>query len=430
MVFKRKIYLDKLVKSKGNKRVKVVTGIRRVGKSYLLNKLFYDYLVSVDKIKPEQIIKISLDNLSMVKYRNPIYLNEYINERLKSTDINYVFIDEIQLVERIKNPYLKEDHIGFYEVLNELLNKDNVDVYVTGSNSKMLSQDVLTEFRGRGEQIHVMPLSIFEIMDGNGLSFGETYTLYQTYGGLPHVYTLTSNEEKEMYLKTLFSETYLIDIIERNKIRLTDNLDRLTKVVASSSGSFTNPTKIANTFKSALNIKYDQIVIAKHLNYLKEAFIINEVVRYDVKGRKYIGANAKYYYTDIGVRNAVLNFRQYEPTHIMENIIFNQLLMLGYSVDVGVVEINEKVGDTFKRKQLEVDFVVNKGNFKYYIQSAYSLETKEKQKQEKEPLLKIDDSFKKIIVINDEFTAHYDENGIFLISLKQFLLDLEILNRY
>lgn len=430
MNFGRKIYLNKLINSKGNKRVKVITGIRRVGKSFLLNNLFYNYLINEEKVKPSQIIKISLEDLTMIKYRNPLHLSKYIKERLNPNDLNYVFIDEIQFVERIKNPYLEGDYVGFYEVLNELLNKENVDVYVTGSNSKMLTKDVLTEFRGRGEQIHVMPLSLNEIAENTNESFEKLYADYQNYGGLPYIFSLSTNTEKESYLKALVSETYLIDVIERNRIRNTDAIDKLTNVLASSIGSFTSPSKIEKTFRSELNLNYNRATIAKHLEYLEEAFIINEVNRYDVKGRKYIGANAKYYYTDIGVRNARLNFRQYEPTHIMENIIYNQLIMLGYSVDVGVVEVNEKAGNTHKRKQLEVDFVVNKGNLKYYIQSAYSMETKNKQQQEKKSLLNTGDSFKKIIVINDNLNAHYDEDGILLVGLKEFLLDLEILNRY
>ena len=430
MNFTRKYYIDKLINSRANRRVKVITGLRRVGKSYLLNNLFYDYLISDAGVDPRHIIKISLDDLSMVKYRNPLHLSRYLNERITSGEFYYVFIDEIQFVQRIKNPYLEKAYIGFYEVLNELLNKGNVDIYVTGSNSKMLSKDVLTEFRGRGEQIHVMPLSLFEISEQISEPFEKLYADYQTYGGLPYIFTLKSNTEKETYLKALMSETYLIDVIERNKIKKTNEIDKLTNVIASSIGSFTNPTKIEKTFKSELNIKYNKETIGKHLDYLKEAFIINEVSRFDVKGRKYIGANAKYYYTDVGVRNAQLNFRQYEPTHLMENIIYNHLLMFGYSVDVGIVEINERSGQGYKRKQLEVDFVVNKGNYKYYIQAAYSIETKAKRDQEKRSLLNIADSYKKIIIVNDNFNAHYDEHGFLLVSLKEFLLEKDILMRY
>ena len=429
MKFSRKFYLEKLKKGRNNKRIKVITGIRRVGKSFLLNNLFYEYLLS-EGTKPEQVIKMNLDSISNIKYRNPIYLSEYINSKLIKDSMNYVFIDEIQFVETIKNPYTENDYIGFYEVLNELLNMDNVDVYVTGSNSRMLSKDVLTEFRGRGEQINVMPLSIYELKETTNKSFEDIYIDYQIYGGLPYIFTFEDNEKKEEYLKSLFKETYLIDVIERNNLLSVDELNKLTSVLASSIGSFTNPSKIEKTFKSELNVNYNRKTIGEHISHLKDAFIVSEVNRFDIKGRKYIGANSKYYYTDIGIRNAVLNFRQYEPTHIMENIIYNQLIMLGFSVDVGIVEINEKANDKYLKKQLEVDFVVNKGNLKYYIQSAYMMESKEKQVQEKKSLLNIDDSFRKIIVVNDNFKAHYDENGILLISLKEFLLDLNILNKY
>jgi predicted AAA+ superfamily ATPase len=429
MLIKRDFYLNKLIKSKNNKRIKVITGIRRVGKSFLLNELYYSYLLE-NGVSPEQIIKIPLDNISNIKYRNPILLAEYINSKISDNLENYIFIDEIQFVETIKNPYIENNYIGFYEVLNEFLNKNNVDVYVTGSNSRMLSKDVLTEFRGRGDQIHVMPLSIYELKLFSDKSFESLYQDYQIYGGLPYALSLLEDIEKEKYLKDLFKETYLIDVIDRNKVRSVDKLDKLTNILASSIGSFTNISKIENTFKSELKVTYDKDTISNHISHLKDAFIISEANRFDIKGRKYIGANSKYYYTDIGVRNAILNFRQYEPTHIMENIIYNQLIMLGFSVDVGVVTINEKVNDKYIKKQLEVDFIVNKGNLKYYIQSAYLMETKEKSIQEKRSLLNIDDSFKKIIIVNDNIKAHYDENGILLISLKEFLLDLNILSKY
>lgn len=429
MVIKRDFYLDKLIKSKNNKKIKVITGIRRVGKSFLLNELFYNYLLD-NGVEPKQIIKIALDNISNIKYRNPIFLVEYINSKLIDGLENYIFIDEIQFVERIKNPYVENNYIGFYEVLNEFLNKNNVDVYVTGSNSRMLSKDVLTEFRGRGDQIHVMPLSIYELKLSLNKSFETLYQDYQFYGGLPYIFSIDEGVKKETHLKNLFKETYLIDVIDRNKIRNVDELSKLTNILASGIGSFTNTNKIENTFKSELKVTYDKSTISDHISHLKDAFIISEANRFDIKGRKYIGANSKFYYTDIGVRNAILNFRQHEPTHIMENIIYNQLIMLGFSVDVGVVTINEKVNDKYIKKQLEVDFVINKGNLKYYIQSAYQMETKEKSVQEKKSLLNIDDSFKKIIIINDNIKAHYDENGILLISLKEFLLDLNVLNKY
>lgn len=268
-----------------------------------------------------------------------------------------------------------------------------------------------------------MPLSLSEIQNAFDKPYEELYRDYQVYGGLPYIFSLSSGTQKEEYLKNLFNETYLIDVIERNNIRNTTDLEKLTAVLASSIGSFTNPSKIEKTFKSELNSSYSREAIANHLEYLKEAFIISEANRYDIKGRKYIGSNSKYYYTDIGLRNAKLNFRQYEPTHIMENIIYNHLNMLGYNIDVGIVEVNEKKGSSYQKKQLEVDFVVNKGDVKFYIQSAYRMESEEKKNQEKSSLQKINDSFKKIIVINDYFKPHYDENGFFLISLKDFLLE-------
>jgi len=428
MIIKRDYYLNQLIGKEENKRVKVVTGIKRVGKSYLLNKLFYNYLIE-SGVNENQIIVLRLDELSNIKYRNPIYLNEYLNSSLVSNKMNYIFIDEIQFVEKIRNPYIndKDSYISFYEVLNELLNKDNVDVYVTGSNSKMLSSDVLTEFRGRGDQIHLMPLSIYELSNFSNLSFDDLYNEYQTYGGLPYVWLIKNEEGKSEYLKKLFNETYLVDVIERNKLTNTNELDQLVNVLASSIGSLTNPTKIENTFKSELKSNYARSSIVKHIEYLKQSFIISEANRFDIKGRKYIGANSKYYFSDVGIRNAKLNFRQQEPTHLMENIIYNQLIMLGYNVDVGVVEINEKVGDAYKRKQLEIDFVISKGDLKLYIQSAYKMDDSLKQKQEKRAFLGIDDSFKKIVIVKDNFKPWYDDNGILILSLKDFLLSLDIL---
>lgn len=429
MPINRDFYLNKLIRSKGNKRIKVITGIRRSGKSFLLSNLYYNYLIK-QGVEEKQIIQLKLDDIDYMKYRNPIHLNEYIKEKLVKDKMNYVFIDEIQFVEKIENPYLKNNFIGFYDVLNGLLGIENVDVYVTGSNSKMLSSDVLTEFRGRGDQIHIFPLSFKELYDYKNVSFKELYNQYQTYGGLPYVSLLENNEQKSNYLINLFNETYLIDVIEKNNIINTGELSTLILMLASSIGSLTNPTKIQNTFNSELKITYNYKTITKHINYLIEAFILKEAKRYDIKGRKYIGANSKYYFSDIGLRNALLNYRQQEHAHIMENIIYNQLLMLGFNVDVGIVEVYEKQENKYIKKQLEVNFIINKGNLKYYIQSAYHMETKEKQVQEKRSLLNINDSFKKIIIINDNFKAHYDNNGFLLISLEEFLLDYDILTKY
>lgn len=428
MLINRDFYLNKLIRSKGNKRIKVITGIRRSGKSFLLSNLYYNYLIK-QGVEEKQIIQVKLDDVDYMKYRNPIHLNDYLKDKLVKDKMNYIFIDEIQFVEKIENPYLKNNFIGFYDVLNGLLGINNVDVYVTGSNSKMLSSDVLTEFRGRGDQIHIFPLSFKEIYDYKNLSFKELYNEYETYGGLPYVWLLEKDEEKSNYLINLFKETYLIDVIEKNNIINTAELNTLILILASSIGSLTNPTKIQNTFDSELKITYNYKTITNHLKYLIEAFIIKEARRYDIKGRKYIGANSKYYFSDIGLRNALLNYREQSPSHIMENIIYNQLLMLGFNVDVGIVEVYEKKENKYIKKQLEVDFIINKGNLKFYIQSVYRMETKEKQVQEKRSLLNINDSFKKIIIINDSFKAHYDNNGIFLISLEEFLLDLDILNK-
>lgn len=428
MIIKRDYYLNELIKKLHNKRIKVITGLRRVGKSFLLKTLFYNYLIK-EGVKKEQIHIVNLDELSMIKYRNPFFLMEYLNERLLKNKMNYIFIDEIQFVERIKNPYLNDSYVGFYEVLNELLNKENVDIYVTGSNSKMLSSDILTEFRGKGDNIHIMPLSIKELFQYYDKDFNNLYKDYQVYGGLPYLVNLSSDEEKIKYLKDLVNETYLKDIIERNNIVKTEEITILTSVLASTIGSYTNRSKLSNTFKSNLGTIYGKETIKSHIEHLNEAFLISEVSRYDIKGRKYIGANSKFYFSDIGIRNAILNFRQLEPTHLMENIIYNHLIMHKYNVDVGIVEVNAKENGKYIKKQLEVDFIISKGNVKIYIQSAYNIDSLTKIKQEKKSLINIDDSFKKIIIVRDNFKPWYDDNGILMLSLKDFLLDVEIINR-
>lgn len=430
MIINRDYYLNKLIKKKENRKIKIITGIRRVGKSYLLNNLYYKYLIENSVFK-EQIIFINLDEASNIKYRNPLYLMEYLNSKINKNVMNYIFIDEIKFVEKIKNPYLdtKNSYVGFYEVLNELLNMEYVDVYVTGSNSKMLSSDVLTEFRGRGDQIHVMPLSFKEFYDFKGGSFEESYDEYQTFGGLPYVLLLDEKEEKIEYLKSLFKETYLKDIIERHNIINVLEINELINILASSIGSFTNPNKIENTFKSLLKLTYNSQTITNHIFFLKDAFLINDALKFDIKGRKYISANIKYYFTDIGIRNAKLEFRQQEPTHLLENIIYNQLKLLGYNIDVGMIQINEKIEDTYKRKQLEVDFVINKGSNKMYIQSVYNMDESFKEKREKKSLLNISDYFKKVIIVRGDFPSWYDENGILILSLKEFLLNYDSLDK-
>lgn len=427
-MIERDTYLKTLIGKIDNGMVKILTGIRRSGKSYLLFNIFKTYLLE-NNIKAENIIEVVLDDDSYIALRNPINLGSYIREKINNNNEKYfVFIDEIQFVAKVKNPYLEGDYISFYEVLNGLLNKGNIDVYVTGSNSKMLSKDILTEFRGRGDQVHIYPLSFSEFYSYCGGDFLDSYDEYSLYGGLPKVALLKSDEDKAKYLKTLYSEVYLKDVIERNNIRKGDELSILTEVLASGIGSYTNSTNLSNTFKSELKVGYEPKSIASHIEYLKDSFLLEEAKRFDIKGRKYIGANSKYYFTDIGLRNAMLNFRQNEPTHIMENIIFNELIIMGYNVDVGIVELTTTENGKNKKVQLEVDFIANRGQEKIYIQSAYSLAGEEKQKQEKRSLFKINDSFRKIIIQKDSSKSYYDDNGIYIMSLKDFLTRKERVN--
>ncbi len=424
MEIKREQYLKKLVDRIGNGRIKVITGLRRAGKSYLLRKLFREHLLA-EGIPAECIIEIVLDDVDFAEYRYPLRLGNYIREHLTDSKQHYfVFIDEIQFVVKIKNPKVEGDFITFYDVLNGLLKYDNVDVYVTGSNSKMLSSDVLTEFRGRGDRIHVQPLSFSEYYGALGGDFDDAYGGYEVYGGLPGTALIADEEEKTLYLTSLFEELYIKDVVQRNGIRNEHGLRTLLDIVASAIGSFTNPAKISNSFKSKEQYSYDVSTITSHIAKLEESFLISEAKRYNIKGRRYIGANSKYYYTDIGLRNARLGFRQIEPTHIMENIIYNELCCRGLSVDVGIVEKNERnaEGNSVK-KQLEVDFVANRGSQRYYIQSAYDMTTPEKQIQEKNSLRIIDDSFKKIIVLRQSAKPWRDENGFVIMGLRQFLLD-------
>ncbi len=430
-MFARKQYLDQLINKRDNGRVKIITGLRRSGKSVLLFQLYKDYLLS-EGVKEGNIIALSLDTLEYVKYRNPIELDKYIREKIVD-DKNryYVFIDEIQFVSEIKNPYVDdpEAKITFIDVIMGLMKIANVDVYVTGSNSKMLSSDVLTQFRDRGDEIRVYPLSFaefYEIYEGDKRGAWQDY---YTYGGMPYLSKLSSHEEKGKYLKDLFERTYIRDVIERHKIKNNSEvLDVLLDVLASSIGSLTNPSKLANTFKSERQISIGSETIDKYIGYFEDAFLIKKVVRYDVKGRKYIGTPAKYYYCDMGLRNARLEFRQLEETHIMENILYNDLIRRGLNVDVGVVEYNTKDSKGKKiRKQLEVDFVVNRGNKRFYIQSALSIADPDKKEQEIASLKRIPDSFSKIVVVRDYLKPWQDDNGITYIGIEQFLLDEEIL---
>ena len=408
---KRTIYLNKLIQRKENNLIKIITGIRRCGKSYLLDPLFKNYLLSTG-IKEDHIIKIDLD-LRMNKYfLNPDYLDSYIRNQIKDEKMYYVLLDEIQKVE------------DFESVLNGFLHIKNVDVYVTGSNSKFLSSDIVTEFRGRGDEIRIYPLTFSEFLEAFTGSKEEAWNSYIMFGGLPLILDQKTDEQKRNYLISLFNTTYLKDIIERNNILRVDVLDTLVNLLSSSVGSLTNPKKIADTFTSH-GIKDVSInTINTYLSYLLDAFIIEKAERYDVKGKKYIKTPYKYYFSDIGLRNARINFRQMEENHIMENIIYNELLTRVYNVDVGVVLIRD--GDT--RKQLEVDFVCNQSDKRFYIQVALNLDTREKTLQEEKSLLNIQDNFKKIIVVKDNIKKWYTEEGILVIGLQEFLLDKNSLN--
>lgn len=428
-MIERKKYLNLLVDKKENGLVKVVTGIRRCGKSYLLFQIYYDYLLSVG-VSADHIITLALDDVENIQYRNPIELGKYIRNQITDKKMYYVLLDEIQNVATVKNPYVQggEDAVGFVDVLNSLLHKGNVDVYVTGSNSKMLSSDIATEFRGRGDEIRVNPLSFAEFYAAYEGDKRNAWKEYCTYGGMPYVLSLPSHEKKSRYLSDLFSRTYLSDVLERNKVNDPDILEDLLNVVSSSIGSLTNPTKLSNTFKSVKNRAISPRTIDYYLNYLIDAFLISRAYRFDIKGKKYIGTPLKYYFTDIGLRNARLNFRQTEENHIMENIIFNELLIRGFNVDVGVVEYNYKdATGKSKKTQLEVDFVASLADKRYYIQSALFVGTEEKRLQETNSLNRIDDSFKKIVVVKDNIVPWHDEKGILYVGIEQFLLDESVM---
>ncbi len=403
----RSTYLNKLINRKENGMIKVITGIRRSGKSYLLDPIFKNYLIN-NGIQSNHIIKIDLEERKNKKYLDPDALDEYIRSLINDEKMYYIILDEIQLVN------------DFESVLNGFLHMKNIDVYVTGSNSKFLSSDIITEFRGRGDEVKVYPLSFAEFLEAFSGNKNDAWNEYITYGGMPYILTKKTDEEKSAYLNNLFETTYLKDIIERNKVQRTDILSTLVNILASSVGSLTNPTKLTNTFISNSVKGVNVHTITSYINYLLDAFLISKVERYDVKGKKYISTPSKYYFVDIGLRNARLNFRQQEENHIMENIIYNELLMRGYNVDVGVVEIREK---NKNRKQLEVDFVCNLGQKRYYIQSALNLDTREKTIQEEKPLMNINDNFKKIIVVKDNIRHWITDEGILIIGIQEFLLN-------
>lgn len=403
-------YLRDLINRMNNGMIKVVTGIRRSGKSYLLFKLFYEYLLSQGVLE-SHIIKIELDQRKNRIYRDPDVLLDYIETLIEDDKQYYILLDEVQMLN------------DFEEVLNSLLHISNVDIYVTGSNSKFLSKDVITEFRGRGDEIHVFPLTFKEFMQVYDGDMYRGFADYIVYGGLPLISTMKTETQKVNYLTNLFNETYLKDIIERNHIEKTQELEDLINVLASAIGSLTNPPKIQATFKSSIGLAISINTIRQYIEYLEDAFIISKAQRYNVKGRKYIGTPLKYYFEDIGLRNARLGFRQVEETHLMENIIYNELRYRGYSVDVGVVEKREMSENGKQiRKALEIDFVANLGSQRYYIQSALSMPTPEKQIQEKTSLINVADSFKKIIIVKDIVNVKRDENGIVTMSIYDFLL--------
>lgn len=412
---KRNSYLKQLISGKQNGLIKIVTGIRRCGKSYLLFKIFRNHLLE-QGVTPDHIISLALDDILNEEYCDPKKLVLYIKENIKDSQIHYVLLDEVQMVD------------NFVGALNSLLHIDNVDVYVTGSNSKFLSSDIATEFRGRGDEIRIYPLSFSEFLSEYNGDKNDAWRDYITYGGLPLILSLESSQQKSNYLHNLYQTVYLKDLIDRNGIKKTVEFDALTKVMASSIGSPCNPNKLSNTFKSVSNTDLSSITIDNYLGFLQDAFLLEKASRYDIKGKKYIGTLSKYYFVDMGLRNCLLGFRQIEETHLMENVIYNELRSRGYLVDVGVVETRTRTENQgMLRKQLEIDFVVNNGSKRYYIQSALSLPNEEKIEQEMASLKNVSDSFQKIIIVKDNIVPHHNESGILFINLYDFLLNREIL---
>ena len=391
--------------------IKVITGIRRCGKSYLLFNIFKAYLIK-NGVKEDHIIEIALDGIENEELRDPKVCYQYIKGAVKDDNTYYLILDEIQFMPR------------FEEVLNSLLRIKNIDIYVTGSNSRFLSSDIVTEFRGRGDELRVYPLSFSEFYSVYEGDFEDVWNEYITYGGLPQITEFQTERQKSEYLKNIFTNVYLRDVIERNNIQNVDELNTLVDILASAIGALTNPTKISNTFASERQARYTNKTISRHIDYLEEVFLISKANRYDIKGRKYIGANLKYYFTDVGLRNARLNFRQQESTHLMENVVYNELLIRGYNVDVGILDVFSNSTDGKRvRKQLEVDFVVNYGSQRYYIQVAYDMTSKEKQLQEFRSLRSIPDSFKKIVIVNGTLKPWRNEEGFVIMGMKYFLLN-------
>ena len=411
MIIQRNSYLNKLISRKQNGLIKVVTGVRRCGKSFLLFNLFHNHLVN-SGVDEDHIIEIALDDRSNKNLRNPDNMLSFVKEKIKDNAMYYIILDEIQMLDE------------FEDVLNSFLHIRNADVYVTGSNSRFLSSDVITEFRGRGDEIRVHPLSFREYVSAYQGTVDEAWEEYYTYGGLPLILTRNDDEEKSEYLISLFQKVYLTDIIDRHGINNSEELNELVDILSSAIGSLTNPLKLSNTFKSMKNKEISDKTINCYLDYLTDAFLLSKAVRYDIKGKKYINSPSKYYFEDIGLRNARLNFRQTEENHIMENIIYNELRIRGYRVDVGVIEKFERNADgKIVRKLLEVDFIATKGSEKYYIQSAFALDTPEKREQEERPLNTIGDSFKKIVIVRDNIKLRRNEQGIVTMGIKQFLLE-------
>ena len=411
MEIRRDIYLNKLISKKHNGLIKVVTGMRRCGKSYLLFNLFKEYLVN-EGVNENHIIEIAFDSFENRKYRDPEVLFPYLMEKIADNEMYYVLLDEVQMLD------------DFESVLNSLGRKKNVDVYVTGSNAKFLSKDIITEFRGRGDEVHMYPLTYSEFMSVYDGDKQEGWRDYVLFGGIPLVLGFETADQKSDFLKSLFEETYISDITGRNNIRNKAELEELLNILSSAIGSLTNPSKLSATFKSVKNKSISKDTIIKYIDYLKDSFLIDSAIRYDIKGKKYINTPSKYYFTDLGLRNARLNFRQVEETHAMENIIFNELKVRGYNVDVGVVVMNEVDKNGKKiRKQLEVDFVCNKGSKRFYIQSAYALPDKEKMEQEQRSLVNTGDGFKKIIITKDAVAPLYNDEGILVMSVFDLLLN-------
>ena len=410
MEIKRDLYLTKLINRMNNGLIKVVTGIRRCGKSYLLFELFYNYLKE-QGVEDNHIIKLALDDRKNKKYRDPDVLCDFVHEQIVDEKQYYILLDEVQFVGE------------FEDVLNSFLHIKNADTYVTGSNAKFLSKDIITEFRGRGDEIHISPLSFKEFYSAYIGSKEDAWKQYCLYGGLPKVLEYKTDEDKVAYLKNIFEETYLTDIKDRHKIRNDAELNELLDILSSAVGSLTNPKKLSDTFKSVKQVSLHPDTINNYLEYFVDSYLISQSKRYDIKGKRYINTPSKYYFTDIGLRNARLNFRQFEETHIMENVIYNELKIMGFNVDVGVVDYRKDIDGKSVRVQAEVDFVCNKADRRYYIQSAFSIPDREKMLQEQNSLTRINDSFKKIIIVKDAIKTHYNDDGVLILNLFDFLLE-------